>query len=388
MHSAADGILCRPLFGIPFFFAVLALVFFLSFSGPGAAVSRFSEAILLRYDGIISEFLLHLGVSDFTVRYLIGGVYAALVSAISFLPQTAVFFLFIRALDDCGYLARAEFVTDRFFRIFGLSGRAVIPILLGYGCAVSSVCACEKGSSEGNAVIGALPFIPCSARLPVLLFLADSFFPEYKVVFSVSVFILSYVLIFLSLLIEAGGRGEVSAEIEVLPEYRFPDIRGLWDGLVSISRGYLIRACTAVGLCSIVFSGLAMLTPALGPAWEMDQSLLYGIGASLSPLFRPLGFGCAQASVALIFGFFAKENMISVFLLPTAQDLPSILSPAAAISFTVFSMFYAPCASLLFAVGQRSGIRASLKLFFRTFFIAYSFSLVLYTLSHIIETHC
>ncbi len=384
----ADRFLLRPLFGIPFFFAVLALVFFLSFYGIGDMLSRFAERILLRYGELTATLLRGLGASDFTVRYLIGGVYTALASAIAFLPQTVFFFLIVRALDDCGYLARASLVTDRFFRIFGLSGHAVIPLLLGYGCAVSSVCACDPESAEGDAVLRALPFVPCNARLPVLLFLADALFPQYKVAVSVFVFALSFALIFLSLLMTARGKVEASEPAVRLPRYRLPAPRVLWQEIASTSRGYLIRAGTAVGLCNGVFSALAMLTPSLRPAKDISESILYGFSVGIAPVFHPLGFGGAVTSAALIFGFFAKENMIGVFRFLTEEDLSVFFSPSGAISFTVFSMFYTPCAPLLFSVAKKRGIRVSAKLFFRTFGMAYTVSLILYTLSRVIEVYC
>lgn len=388
LKGSADRLLCRPAFGIPFFFAVLFIVFHLSFYGIGETLSRFLESGLFRLGENAADALRRCGASDLTVRYLIKGVYTSLASAIAFFPQTVIFFLLIRALNDCGYLSRVVFVTDRFFRMFGLSGRAVVPLLLGYGCAVSSVCICDSESSEGSAVICALPFIPCNARLTVLLFLADSFFPKQKAIFAVSVFALSFILIFLSFLMTSHRKKNPPPPITELPEYRLPNPRMLLEETANTAREYFIRAGTAVGLCSAVFSALAMLMPSLKPTQEFSKSLLYGFAARIAPIFRPLGFDDVSAVCALIFGFFAKENMIGIFPISAPVELSALFSTAGAAAFTVFSMFYTPCASLLFAVAQKSGIREATKLFFHTFTIAYTVSLILYTILHIFWMDC
>lgn len=384
--QVADRLLCRPVFGIPFFFAVLSLVFFLSFGGVGNMLERLLYAVLSRWGDAAALTLTRLGATDFAVRYLIDGVYEAFASAVAFLPQTVIFFLLIRALDDCGYLPRAVFVTDRFFRLFGLSGKAVIPLILGYGCAVSSVCACDHGSEEEDAVLCALPFIPCNARLPVLLFLADSFFPDGRVLFSVFILALSLALVFLAL--AASKCRKPSPLSALLPKYRLPEPRRLIFEITEKSREYVVRAGIAVLLSGAVFSALAMLTPSFHPTEDVTQSILYLTAEKTAVLLRPLGFGRGEMAAALIFGFFAKENMIGVFRLMSKNDLSSLISPAGAVSFTAFSMFYAPCASLLFAAARKGKTKRALRLFFRTLAVAYTLSLVLYSLFLIIWKNC
>ena len=206
------------------------------------------------------------------------------------------------------------------------------------------------------------------------------------VLFAVSFFALSLALIFLSLLLSPSG-SKTPAREETLPPYRLPRGRELLREAADTSRGYLLRAGTAVGICCAVFSALAMLTPALTFTGDPSRSLLYRFAAWIAPVFRPLGFGCPEAAAALIFGFFAKENMIGIFQL-TGDGLFSLFTPARAVSFTAFSMFYAPCASLLTAVARRSGITEAVKLFFRTLTIAYILSLILYTISHLLFLNC
>ena len=385
--ASLDLLLCRPAFGLPFFFAVLSLVLFLSFGGVGDALERALEALLSDLGKSLAESMYARGASDFTVRCLIGGLYAALASAIAFLPQTLLFFVLIRILDDCGYLARAVFVTDRFFRIFGMSGNAVVPLMLGYGCAVSSVCACRCSSSEQTAVTYALPFVPCNARLPVLLFLADTFFPQRRVLFAVFIFVLSFGLIFVSFLLTPAKAPAPALTANELPQYRFPHIRALLFEIKEKSREYLWRAVTAVLLCCAVFSALTMLTPSIRKAESPAQSILCLISERISFLFRPLGFDRGEITAALIFGFFAKENMITVFQALSGGSLPHLSFPAA-VSFSVFAAFYTPCASLCFAVARRMGKATAVKLFLRTLACAYILSLTLYTLSHILFMYC
>ena len=384
--DAVDRLLFRPLIGIPFFFAVMSLVFFLSFRGIGGRLSDALEAVFLRWGTAISEALLRRGVSALAVRFAVGGIYTAVTSAAAFLPQTAVFFLFIKALDDCGYLARAVFVTDRFFRIFGLSGSAVIPFLLGYGCAVSAVPVSGSEKSE-QAVLRALPFVPCNARLPVILFLADSFFPAHKTLAALLILALSFLLILLTLLLSPDKKDAPSL-IVGLPSYRVPRPRVLVREAAEKSKEYLSRAMTAVLLSCAVFSALAMLTPDLRPTENVRQSVLFAVSEKIAVIFRPLGFDQPEAAAALCFGFFAKENIIGVLGIMTKSSLRELLSPSAALSFTAFCAFYTPCVFLLAAVRKKAGRRSAILLFLRTLSLAYALSLVLYAFHRVIAVYC
>ena len=385
--DAADRLLFRPVFGIPFFFAVLTLLFFLSYHGIGGVASRLLEALFLRWRGAFSHTLRRLGVSAFAIRYL-DGIYSSIASAIAFLPQTAVFFLLVRALDDCGYLSRAVFVTDRFFRIFGLSGKAVIPILLGYGCGACAVAVGSSEPAEGRVVIRALPFVPCSARLPVILFLADSFFPHHKALVAVLIFALSFVLVFLSCLLCRDEKKQAPSLIAELPDYRLPRARILLNEIVKTSREYLFRAGTAVFLSCAIFSALAMLTRDLHPTEHLQSSLLYAVFQPFSFLFRPLGFGSPEMTAALFFGFFAKENIIAVLELMQCGDAAMLLSVPAAVSFTVFSAFYTPCIFQLIAEEKRVGGAKALSFCLRTFVIAYAVSMLFCTALRIFLALC
>ncbi len=387
LSQYVDRFLCRPVFGMPFFFAVLSIVFFLSFGGIGKALERILYAVLSQWGDIASLALTRLGASELAVRYLIDGIYEAFASAAAFLPQTVIFFLLIRALDDCGYLSRAVFVTDRFFRAFGLSGKAVLPLILGYGCAVSSVCVCDCDSEE-NVVLRALPFVPCNARLPVLLFLADSFFPDGKILFSLFILSLSLALVFLALVTAPRHKCAAPPLVLSLPEYRLPNPRRLISEITEKSREYIVRAGIAVLLSASIFSLLAMMTPSLCPTENAAESILYLAAEKIAVIFRPLGFGRGEMAAALIFGFFAKENMIGVFRLLTKNDLSTLVTPAGAVSFTAFSMFYAPCAPLLLTITRKGKSRQARKLLFRTFAVAYTLSLILHALFLVVWKNC
>lgn len=382
-----DRLLFRPIFGIPFFFAVLSLVVFLSFYGIGGRLADVLETILFQIGESSARKFLQLGVSAFAVHYLIDGIYAAIASAIAFLPQTLIFFLLVRVLDECAYLPRAILATDRFFRRFGLSGNAVIPLMLGCGCGASSVSVCP-GHPDQNAVIRALPFVPCNARLPVILFLADSFFPTRKTFAVILIFALSFVLITLSLLFSAQSKSGDSPLITELPNFRLPRLRILKKEVKERSIEYLERAGTAVFFSSAVFSLLAMLTPSLHPTEHISQSILYAGAVKAVAIFRPLGFDRPEAAAALFFGFFAKENIISVLGIMAQDDLYTLITPHAAIAFTAFCAFYTPCVFLLSAEAKRSGISKAMILFFRTFAVAYLLSFILSIGSHIFLNNC
>ena len=386
LTDTLDRLLFCPLIGIPFFFAVMSLVFFLSFSGIGGWLSDTLEAVFLRWGAMLSEILLRHGVSEITVRFIVGGIYTSVTSAVAFLPQTVIFFLLIRTLDDCGYLSRAVLATDRFFRRFGLSGTSVIPFLLGYGCAVSSVSVSGSEKSE-QAVLRALPFVPCNARLPVILFLADSFFPTHRTLVALLILALSFLLIFLMLLLSPDKKKSPSL-IVGLPCYRPPRPRILAGEAVERSKEYLSRAMTAILLSCTVFSALAMLTPELHPTENARQSLLFAVSEKISAVFRPLGFDRPEAAAALIFGFFAKENIVGVLSIMTKAPLHTLLTPPAALAFIAFSAFYTPCIFLLTAVGRKSGIREAILLFLRTFALAYALSFVLHSFFQFPAANC
>lgn len=388
LADAADRLLCRSAVGLPFFFAVMALVFFLSFSGPGDLAARLAERELLFLGDRLKTALETFGVSDRSVRYLIDGVYTGVASAVAFLPQTAIFFFLIGFLADCGYLSRAVFVTDRFFRSFGLSGNAVIPLMVGCGCAIPSLSVLSHEQGERRSVVRALPFVLCNARLPVLLYLTDAFFPQSKTAAAIFFWALSFVLVLLSLVADAAGNGEAPDLITELPPFRLPSLRTLLREAALKSRDYLVRAGTTVFLSCAVFSSLAMLSPALGAAASEKESLLYRLAEALSLIFRPLGFDCAEAAAALLLGFFAKENIVYAFRILSDLDPEAILAPPAAAAFTAFALFYTPCLALFSGVAKESGIAGALMLLIRTFAVAYAVSGVLYTLSYIILCVC
>lgn len=379
-----DRLLCRPALGLPFFFFVMSAVFYLSFSGLGEFLSIGTERFLLRTGGGAERALRAFGVADWFIRYLIDGVYRAVASTVAFLPQTAIFFFLLEGLRDCGYLARAVFVADRFFRSFGLSGNAVIPLAVSCGCAVPTVTDPSVEREERERLIRAVPFVPCSARLPVLLYLTDAFFPKSRTLLCVFFLCLVFVLVFLSF---AASRTEECAAVDLivcLPRYRAPRLRVLACEVLQKCREYLIRAGTVVLFCAAVFSALAFLTPSLRIAESGRESLLYALSERIAPVFRPLGFGKGETAAALLLGFFAKENIVYGLGLFSDCDLVALLPPPSALSFTAFAMFYAPCVSLFWAVKREYGFSRALVLLLRTFFAAYLTSLVLYTLSYIV----
>lgn len=378
-----DFLICRPIIGIPLFFLIMYAVFVISFSGLGARMTEITETFFFHLSEQLQTVLFSMGVNEKAVSLLIG-IFSDTASVLSFLPQTAIFFFLLKGLDECGYMARAVFVTDTLFRKFGLSGNAVIPAVIGCGCSVSAVSAMQNTEShERKALLFSIPFLICNARFPVLFFLCDAFFPKYKAFAALGFYSLSFSMFFLSAFLSSKGK-TASLLIVKLPDYKLPRWAPLFREMKSNCRDYLNRTATIVFLCAVCFRTAASLTPWLHFTEKETESILFLFGKIFSFLFAPLGFGKAPFSASLFAGFFAKENLSFTLEMLSPKELASLLPFPARVSFTAFSMLYLPCFSMVCAVGNESGIKKALHFAVRSLLLAYFVSFILYTLSYVV----
>ena len=375
-----DFLICRPIIGIPLFFSLMYAVFFLSFSSAGEWMSEILGKFLFMITQALEKRLLSFGTHP-QVLSILNGILQNTASVLAYLPQTVIFFFFIKMLEECGYLARAVFAADSLLARFGLSGNALLPVVLGMGCHVSALTASrELDANETGILRNSIPFLICNARLPVLFFLTDAFFPKHKSLAAFVFYAFSLLLFFLCALLSR-KRKNAPPLIVRLPPLRFPALRIQGAKLLSESRAYVIRTATVIFLCAVFFHLGISLTPQLRFTEYAEESLFYLLGEKISFLFAPLGFGKAPFSCALLAGFFARENLMFTAEALTQRPLNTLLTLPARISFTAFSMAYLPCYSAVRAVSKQTNGKQSVRFLFHTFFMAYAVSFILYVIA-------
>lgn len=360
-----DRVAVNRIAGIPIFILVMLGVFYLSFSVVGGALSGLAGRILTRLAGQIDALLLSAGASAELRAFMTDGVLAGIGSVMSFLPTVIVLFLLLSLLEDCGYMARVAYLLDRPFRGIGLSGRFIVPMLLGLGCSVPAMLSARTVGTAADRKRAALlvPFISCSARLPVYVVFSGAFFGQYAFL---AVALLYFLGIAAAVLYAAAiavfNRGKTQPPFVMeLPDYRFPSLRNVLSDLSLRVRDFIRKVFSAVLLSSMAVWLLSRYTPSLTPAAGPD-SLLAAVGGALAVLFRPLGFGDWRAATALLSGLIAKEAILSTLAVLTGCELsalpavlPGLFTPAAALSFLTFTALYMPCAAALSVLKNELG---------------------------------
>ena len=360
-----DAVVTHKYLAVPVFLLLMLAMFTLTF-GPGQVLSDgvdwfFNDWLATRLDWLLTQS----GVAPWVNSLLLEGVLGGVGGVLTFLPQIAILFLFLSFLEDSGYMARAAFVMDRLLRRFGLSGKAFIPMLMGFGCTVPAILGARTMENEKDRrmTIMLVPFLSCSARLPVYGLLTAAFFPDCAGVVIFSLYILGLLCAILSgvLLRKTLFQGEPAAFVLELPPYRMPTARNCLLHVWERVRGFLVKAGTLILAMSVVLWFLQSfgLSGGLRMVEEPGESILGSIGAVLAPLFAPLGFGVWQAAVALLTGLIAKEAVVSSLCLMygfTTLDggatVAAALSgtfqtPAAAYAFLVFILLYVPCVAAM-----------------------------------------
>lgn len=382
LQNAADRLFLIPWTGIPCLLLLLAATLFFSFGAPGALLSgKFSALLALPLSRLV--FLLAGRLPPFFSAFLREGVLAGTLAVLDFAPRLFLLFLFLTVMEDSGYLARAGALAAPVLRFFGLSGDAAVPLLLGVGCSVPAVLSVRhiRDGATRRLSLLLLPFIPCSARLPVIAVLSALFFASP---FAARVIpVLGGVLLFL-LFAFALSRGSRPAPfVGELPRYRFPSVQNVLRVAARRTGHFLGKAGGVIPLAAAVLWLLSHITPHGAPTDATDLSLLAAISGKLSPLFAPLGFGNWQAVAALISGIAAKETVLSALAVFAGGDLGGLtgmFSPRGALSFLCFFATYTPCVATLGAIRREGGWRALWKCLFFSFAGAYALAFLVYHL--------
>ena len=356
-----DQILTGKYTAIPAFFGIMALVFWLTFNVVGAWLSSLLESVISWITGLSAAALSAANVNEVLYSLVIDGVFNGVGSVLSFLPIIVTLFFFLSLLEDSGYMARVAFVSDKLLRKIGLSGRSIVPMLIGFGCTVPGVMASRTLSSERDRKMTILltPFMSCSAKISIYAFITAAFFPKYGAVIMIGLYALGILIgILMALLLKKTMfRGEAVPFVMELPNYRLPGARNVSPLLWEKAKDFLQKAFTVIFVATLLIWFLQTFDLHLDVVTDSHQSILAVISGGLAPLFAPLGLGDWRISTALITGFMAKESVVSTLsvLFGSTESLLSFLSPLAAGSLLVFCLLYTPCVAAISAVRRELG---------------------------------
>lgn len=365
-----DRILTGKYTAIPAFIGMMGLIFWLTFYVIGAWLQQLLEMGITWITEQVDYLLQMWDVNQAVHSLVIDGVFSGVGSVLSFLPIIITLFFFLSMLEDSGYMARVAFVMDKLLRKIGLSGRSIVPMLIGFGCTVPGVMASRTLSSERDRKMTILltPFMSCSAKLPIYVFFASAFFPEH----SVLVMILLYVggiimgIITAMLMKRSVFKGEAVPFVMELPNYRMPGVKNVLQLLWEKAKDFLQRAFTVIFLATIAIWFLQNFDFHFQIVSDSQDSMLASIAGIISPLFKPLGFGDWRVSTALITGFMAKESVVSTLsvLLPSKAAMFAILTPLSTAALLAFCLLYTPCVAAIASVKRELGGKWALAVVF------------------------
>ena len=359
---AADRILTGRYTALPVFFGVMLLVFYLTFDVIGAAFSTLLDLGIDAVTDLADRALTAYGINPVAHSLVIDGIFAGVGGVLSFLPVIVTLFFFLSILEDTGYMARVAFVMDKLLRKIGLSGRSIVPMLIGFGCSVPAIMATRTVSSDRDRKMTILltPYMSCSAKIAIYAFFTDALFPRYKALVMMGLYLLGILVGILAALVMKGTafRGKPVPFVMELPNYRLPSLKNVGLLLWEKARDFLQRAFTVIFLATIVIWFLQTFDTRLNVVTDNSGSLLALVGRLLAPLFAPLGFGDWRCVTALISGFIAKESVVSTLqVLLGGAALTSLFTVRSAVSFLVFTLLYTPCVAAIATIRRELGSR-------------------------------
>lgn len=379
-----DRILTGRLSALPAFMLIMAAIFWLTFDVIGGTMQEWLEGVIDWFTALSDDTLMSWHVNDTVRSLIIDGVYAGVGSVASFVPVIVVFFFFLSMLEDSGYMARIAFVMDKLLRKIGLSGRSIVPLLIGFGCSVPSVMAGRTlpSARDRRLTVMLTPFMSCTAKLPIYVFFCAAFFPDHAAIVMCCLYLLGIVTGIVTALVlkSTSFRGEAVPFVMELPNYRMPGFRTtmllLWDK----ARDFLQRAFTVIFMATIVIWFLQSFSFHLSLVDDQSQSILGRVASFVAPVFQPVGFGDWRVATSLVGGFLAKESVVSTLsvLFGDGVSLGSVLSTASALSLMVFCLLYTPCVAAIAAIRRELGNKDALTVVVAQCLIAYIMSMVVY----------
>ncbi len=357
---AIDNVLTHRVFALPIFVGIMLLVFYLTFEVFGAFLSDLFAAGINALAGLVDTALTAYGINPVVHSLVIDGLFGGVGNVVEFLPVIVVLFFFLSMLEDTGYMARVAFVMDKLLRRIGLSGKSIVPMLIGFGCTVPAVMATRTLTSERDRRMTVLltPFMSCSAKIPIYSVFVAAFFPKYKAFAMGGLYFFGILVGVLAALVfgKTLFRGNPIPFVMELPNYRMPSARTTLQLMWDKAKDFLHRAFTVIFLASLVIWFLQTFDTRINPVSDNSQSLLAALGGLLAPLFAPLGFADWRVCTSLIAGFMAKEAVVSTLgVLTGGAALSTLFSVRSAAAFLVFTLLYTPCVAAVAAIRRELG---------------------------------
>lgn len=349
-----DNILTNKFLALPLFFGIMLLIFWLTFSIIGGFLSNLLSTGIDALSVVTDKGLSIYGINPVVHSLIINGIFAGVGNVLSFLPLIVTLFFFLSILEDTGYMARVAFVMDKLLRKIGLSGRSFVPMLIGFGCSVPAIMSTRTLASERDRklTIILIPFMSCSAKIPIYAVFCAAFFPKYQAFVMMGLYLSGMIfgVIFALLMKNTAFRGKPIPFVMELPNYRIPSLKTVLILMWEKAREFLQRAFTVIFLASILIWFFQTFDSRLNVVSDSTNSLLAMIGHFLVPIFKPLGFGDWRVTTSLIAGLSAKEAVVSTIsvLLNTnasqlSAELAKLFTPLTAFSFLLFTLLYTPC---------------------------------------------
>lgn len=385
-----DRILSGRFTAIPFFILIMGAVFFLTFNVIGAFLQGVLENLIDMLKSVTERSLDAMEVSIALRGLIIDGIFEGVGSVLSFLPIIVTLFFFLSILEDSGYIARVAFFMDKLLRKIGLSGRSIVPMLIGFGCTVPAVMSTRTLPSERDRKMTILltPFMSCSAKVPIYAFFVGAFFPGRGGLIMTGLYFLGVVMaVLIALLFKRTiFRGEAVPFVMELPNYRLPGAKNVGQLLWEKAKDFLHRAFSVIMLATIVVWFLKSFDLRFNFVNDSSQSIMAAVSGALVPLMRPLGLGDWRICTSLISGFMAKESVVSMLEMLFAGEggVEAVLSPAVAASILVFSLLYAPCVAAVTSISRELGKKWAVFVVLWQCVIAWLASFVVYTVIHIL----
>ena len=362
-----DRILTGKYTAIPCFIGIMLIVFYLTFHVIGVGLQNLLQMGIDALTAAVDQLLSAAGVNEVLHDLIIDGIFTGVGSILSFLPIVVTLFFFLSLMEDSGYIARVAFFMDKLLRKIGLSGRSIVPMLIGFGCTVPAVMATRTLPSERDRKMTILltPFMSCSAKLPIYAFFVSAFFPEYGALVMCALYLGGIVIGILVALLyrKTLFRGDAVPFVMELPNYRLPSAKSVGQLIWEKAKDFIQKAFTIIFAATLIVWFLQNFDAGLNLVTSTDQSLLAQIGSIVAPLFAPLGFGDWRVSTALITGFMAKESVVStltVLLGGNTALLQNLFTPFTAYVFLIFTLLYTPCVAAIATVRREMGtVRAA-----------------------------
>ena len=387
-----DKILTGKFTALPMFAIIMSAIFYLTFGPVGVGLSDFINSGINNFTKFIDALLTNYGLNPAIHSLITNGVFAGIGTILSFVPVIIVLFFFLSLLEDSGYMARVAFIMDKILRKTGLSGRSFIPLLIGFGCSVPAIMSTRTLPSERDRkmTILLIPFMSCSAKLPIYALFTAAFFKESQTLVITGLYLIGVIIgiLFLCILKLFAFKGEPVPFVMELPNYRMPEIKNIMRLIFIKIKDFVTRAFTIILAASIIIWFLQHFDSRLNLISDSSKSILAAIGNFITPIFKPLGIDDWRISTAFLTGLGAKESVISTLNVLLAGDnatIQTIFTKNTAFVFLIFSLLYTPCAAAIATVRQELGKRRAFGVVFIQFAIAWLTALIFYKIGKFIS---